>query len=259
MTGIQPAAAAAKASTAYFLFIVLFPISIVSIYIQDKLLQSYHHSRSSASTSSINFGVITTRQKNRPSASSTSSRKLSRLLAADETNNEILYPKDSIGSAKILLAAAQTTPRPIPDSNIDHHIERARCTRYKLNYTPNKTNTRRRIFWGSPVADDSWHILSIQAIETYGVFHTVAFVESNRTSMADERQLRFDNGSLNKGILMGGMFGEDTRVGVDYYVNEDVGEGVDTLVSLERGELEFSRQSFSYYDLLMHILHVLMI
>lgn len=199
---------------------------------QEKLLQSHNHDRirhrlQTAYTSSMAFTVRTRRKY--ANVSTSSSRKLS--LSA---TGEILYPKDA-KSAKILLAAAQNTPRPIPDSIIDHDVERARCTRYKLNYTPNNNNKRRRIFWGANIADDSWNVISVQALETYGIFHTAAFVESNRT-MANERKLRFADGSLNKQVLMGGMFGEDTKVSVDYYVNEDVGEGVDTLVSLERGE-----------------------
>ena len=65
----------------------------------------------------------------------------------------------------------------------------------------------------------------------HGLFDTVAFVESNRTSMGNPRSLRFDEGSENKSTLMQ-LFGMETRVTVDYYVNED--EGPDQLVSLER-------------------------
>jgi len=165
---------------------------------------------------------------------------------------------DAKGSAKIILKAAQIQ-RPIYDDIIDHDdVERARCARYKLDYTlpsssqhsnnstsssssnftttNNNNNTqrnkqRRRIFWGAMIADDSWHTIATQAMETYGIFHTVAFVESNRTQMANARKLRFGEGSANKRILTeGGMFGIDTSVTVDYYINEDTTK----LVGLER-------------------------
>eukprot|EP00957_Ditylum_brightwellii_P108601 8282963-Ditylum_brightwellii.AAC.1 len=54
---------------------------------------------------------------------------------------------------------------------------------------------RRRIFVGSLIADDSWHVIAANVLETYGIFHSVTFVESNRTQSFQKRELRFTPGS----------------------------------------------------------------
>jgi hypothetical protein len=92
----------------------------------------------------------------------------------DNVKVDLLYA-DAEGSAKILLKEAQT-PRSIPDDVIDPDIEEERCKRYRLKYSGRKK--RRRIFYGSNICDDSWHVLSAHAIEFYGIFHTVVFSES---------------------------------------------------------------------------------
>ena len=94
-------------------------------------------------------------------------------LSTDDPST-IIYA-DAEGSARTLLKEAQT-PRSIPDDIIDPAIEEARCERYNLKYSGRKE--RRRIFYGSTIADDSWHIVSITAMENYGIFHSVALVES---------------------------------------------------------------------------------
>mmetsp|Transcript_10235 Transcript_10235/g.22765 ORF Transcript_10235/g.22765 Transcript_10235/m.22765 type:complete len:441 (-) Transcript_10235:228-1550(-) len=132
-------------------------------------------------------------------------------------NQSILFA-DAEGSAKLLLRAAQT-PRHILDEPLDEQIEAERCKRYNLNYTGRQI--RRRVFYGSLIADDSWHPISISALENYGIFHSASFVESNRTQMLYERELRFDPFSERLKVLKSGMFGPSTRVTVDYYVNEN--------------------------------------
>jgi hypothetical protein len=77
------------------------------------------------------------------------------------------------------------------------------------------------------------HILSTQGIEMYGLFDTVAFVESNHTSMRNPRSLRFDEGSENKNTLMQ-LFGVETRVTVDYYANSLEQEHAQCALILER-------------------------
>lgn len=124
---------------------------------------------------------------------------------------------DAEGSALILLKAA-TEHRPVFDEAIDEDVERLRCKRYKLDYDGRRE--RRRIFWGSLIADDSWHTIGVVAMEGYGIFHTVAFVESNRTQTFDKRTLRFSSGSEGLKLLQGGMFGPNSKVTVDQYVNE---------------------------------------
>ena len=92
----------------------------------------------------------------------------------DSSNAKILYA-DAEGSARYLVKEAQT-PRAIPDDVINAAIEAERCKRYGLTYSGRMQ--RRRVFYGGNIADDSWHIIGLTALENYGVFHTVVFSES---------------------------------------------------------------------------------
>ncbi|KAL7502618.1 hypothetical protein ACHAXN_000552 [Cyclotella atomus] len=132
-------------------------------------------------------------------------------------NNSIKVNVDAEQSALILLTAAQTD-RPVFDEYVDPTTESERCKRYGLNYT-GKT-TRRRVFFGSLIADDSWATIAISAIENYGILHTVAFVESNRTQTFHARNIRFGEGTENMKLIKK-LYGPQTTVHVDYYVNED--------------------------------------
>lgn len=193
---------------------ILLTASLVSIHQQEHLLQ--HHALQH-SPLSHQHRKHTQRKRTKNKIRSTQQQ------TSSQANIEQ-------SSSSILLKTALNTPRPIPDLQIKHDNERERCSRYGLTYTPG--TPRRKIYWGASIADDTWHIIATQAIEQYGLFDTVAFVESNRTSMGNPRSLRFDDGSDNKKQLMN-MFGEDVRVSVDYYINEDEGQS-DQLVSLER-------------------------
>jgi hypothetical protein len=44
----------------------------------------------------------------------------------------------------------------------------------------NRTS-RRRVFMGALIADDPWDTLMAIAAEAYGIYQTVAFIESNTT------------------------------------------------------------------------------
>ena len=106
----------------------------------------------------------------------------------------------------------------------NHTEEQERCKRYGFNYAPAMiSNRRRRIFFGGPIADDSWHALGVHAAEAYGLYHTAVFVDSNTTHTMTPRNTRFSEGSLNSEMLTkSGMFGPTTNVTVDYYVDEPV-------------------------------------
>ncbi|KAL7475554.1 hypothetical protein ACHAW6_001465 [Cyclotella cf. meneghiniana] len=200
----------------HFTFVAtFFCISLVSIYQQEQLLQ-----RDSSSWS------IDTHHRQRKLDTH---HATIHATETERTSTSIWHDEPPSSSSSILLRAALNTPRPIPDAPINHTVERQRCARYGLTYTPR--TARRRIFWGASIADDTWHIIAAQALETYGLFHTVAFVESNRTSMGNPRHLRFDEGTRNKQRLIT-IFGQQATVSVDYYVNED--DGPNQLVSLER-------------------------
>jgi hypothetical protein len=107
---------------------------------------------------------------------------------------------------------------PIQDMEAEH----TRCRRYGFDYYTNVTErrrTRRRVFWGGLIADDSWHTIAAHAAETYGLYHTVAFVESNTTLKMTQRDLRFPPHSLHRNVLHSGIFGPNSKVTVDLYVD----------------------------------------
>ena len=120
--------------------------------------------------------------------------------------------------ANLLEAAHAAASAPVFDEALNVTAEGERCGRYNLPYTGR--TERRRIFYGSLIADDSWHAVLFTALEGYGVYHSAAFVESNRTQMNIPRRLRFPEGSDNLRLLQSGIFGPSTNVTVDYYVNE---------------------------------------
>ena len=94
--------------------------------------------------------------------------------AGQEHSYQPIYA-DAQGSVKRLLQEAQR-PRPIFDEIVNVTVEEERCKRYGLTYSGRRE--RRRIFYGGNIADDSWHIIGLGALENYGVFHTVVFSES---------------------------------------------------------------------------------
>jgi len=120
--------------------------------------------------------------------------------------------------------------------------ERQRCDRYSFEYNPtlqfepeddrnnnnNNNNNhnmtrrgrrrrqRRRIFYGSSIADDSFFLLQTMATESYNLYHTVSFVESNMTHTRSPRTLRFPPQSPQTTVLQS-MFGSKTKVSIEYY------------------------------------------
>ncbi len=71
----------------------------------------------------------------------------------------------------------------------------------------------------SLIVDDPWHVIAVHAAEAYGLYHTVALVESNTTQTMTKRETRFDEGSLNFNILKSGIFGPRTDVYVDFRID----------------------------------------
>mmetsp|Transcript_12911 Transcript_12911/g.27876 ORF Transcript_12911/g.27876 Transcript_12911/m.27876 type:complete len:867 (+) Transcript_12911:75-2675(+) len=155
---------------------------------------------------------------NEPAQKSSPSRSFSTPLLDSFLEEE---PDDSIreeftDSIKILLSEA-LKPRPVWDDDIDPGTEEERCERYGFKYDPTVRSTRRRVFWGTMIADESWHTIGIHSMESYGIFHTAALVESSMTHNLDNRTMRFLPGSTNLKLLQSGMFGPETAVHVDYY------------------------------------------
>ena len=111
-------------------------------------------------------------------------------------------------SLSILLEAVRQVNRPTPDGlmckdnhNIDQVMTMDMCNNFKCGLTDNclsfnttDKNRRikpRRIFAGGLIADDSWHVIGASALETFGIFHSISFVESNRTQSHQPRSVRF--------------------------------------------------------------------
>ena len=131
------------------------------------------------------------------------------------------------GSLSLLMEQVQKVPRLIPDDgSIDQVTEKARCQRfgYPFVYNPQRTE-RRRIFAGGLLADDSWHALGANALETYAVYHSVTFIESNVTQSGKPRPMRFTSGTRDFKILQSGIYGPSTIVHVDnYFVHDREGD-----------------------------------
>ena len=146
-------------------------------------------------------------------------------LDYDEHRSNILLPPD-IGRAGSFLLENALRPRPVWDEAIDPVVEHERCKQYFPDNNDNKglytaNQKRRRIFLGSLIADDSWHTLAAIAMESYGIYTAVVFVESNRTQTGDARTLRFVNGTVDHQVLAeSNLFGPNTAVHMDQFFFE---------------------------------------
>ena len=101
----------------------------------------------------------------------------------------------------------------------DSVAERERCQRFGFEYAGRKT--RRRIFFGGLIADDSWHPIAVHAAEAYKLYYSVSFIESSATLSTDNtqsRKIRFTPDSVDFRVLSG-IFGPSTKVTVDLYAD----------------------------------------
>jgi hypothetical protein len=109
------------------------------------------------------------------------------------------------------------------DAVILHSVESARCQRYGFTYHQNRT-TRRRVYAGGMIADDSWHTLAVHAVEMYDLYAHLVFVESNRTHIYVPRTMRFlPNSPAHTLLTKSNLFGPSTAVTVDYYMVNEMG------------------------------------
>ena len=151
-------------------------------------------------------------------------------------DGEFTYDGDlplDVGETGQMLLMNALQKRPIWDEELVPQLERERCERYFVyqNYDSNKTTykgiQRRRVFMGSLIADDSWHTLATIAMETYGIYTAVAFVESNRTQTGKPRKSRFVKGTLDHNLLLeSNLFGPETEVLMEHFVHEEEVEGL---------------------------------
>jgi hypothetical protein len=94
----------------------------------------------------------------------------------------------------------------------------ARCA--AVGVEPQNELTPRRIFFGSMLADENMDVIKVMAIETHGIYEVMALVESNTTYMGTPRKLRF-RGTPEADLLQhSNMFGNQTRVIVDYWLED---------------------------------------
>ena len=98
---------------------------------------------------------------------------------------------------------------------IDADDETARCARYNWRpctampancaFRPNQR--MRRIYFGSLIADETKELMRIHAAEAYGVYHTVALVESDISQSGLPRKPHFSPWSIANGL-----FGDVTAI-----------------------------------------------
>ncbi|KAI2502662.1 hypothetical protein MHU86_11787 [Fragilaria crotonensis] len=100
-------------------------------------------------------------------------------------------------------------------ARIDDETAEARCDRYDLK--PYDGHPR-RIFFGTMIADDHWETMLIHAIEVYDIYHVAVFVESNTTHMATPRKLRFKDSLEGDLLVRSEMFGPNTNVYLDLWL-----------------------------------------
>jgi Glycosyltransferase family 17 len=127
---------------------------------------------------------------------------------------------DGLSGSLLLLLSAALTERKDHDDDFAPRTVQQRCTRYNLTVS-NRTKPR-RIFAGSLIADDSWHVLAATAMEYRDLLHTIVFVETNTTLSGTPRTLRFTPGSERYRLLTDKrLWGETTSVHVDLFVTTD--------------------------------------
>lgn len=103
-------------------------------------------------------------------------------------------------------------------NTIDSKSPEERCAAFGV--PPHTEPSPRRIFFGSMLADENMDVLKINAVEVYGIYEVVVFVESNTTHMATPRTMRFRNTPEADRLQYSEMFGNQTRVIVDYWLED---------------------------------------
>ena len=104
-------------------------------------------------------------------------------------------------------------------ARIDNESAKIRCDRYGLKPLEDGVPPR-RIFFGTMVADESWQVHVIHAIEVYGIYHVAVFAESNTTHVASPRPLRYKDSNEGDLLTQSGMFGPSTKVYIDYWLED---------------------------------------
>ena len=102
-------------------------------------------------------------------------------------------------------------------TKVDSYDPSDRCRRYGFTYNGSRPLKKRRIFYGSLIADEPWETVEIVSTEARGVFAGAVFVESNRTQNLTPRPFR----RLRHGRTLQKLF-DSEQVQVRTYVNDDM-------------------------------------
>mmetsp|Transcript_16285 Transcript_16285/g.33539 ORF Transcript_16285/g.33539 Transcript_16285/m.33539 type:complete len:571 (-) Transcript_16285:70-1782(-) len=97
----------------------------------------------------------------------------------------------------------------------------AQCARYGVEPLGDKQKqSKRRIFFGSMLANENTEVLVAHAVEVYNKYDVVALVESNTTHSAAARTMNYGPGSMPARTLMESEFfgnADTTKVLIDYW------------------------------------------
>lgn len=123
------------------------------------------------------------------------------------------------------------------DETIDIQKEKQRCASYNFdfpNYNDETPLKRRRIFMGALIATDSMEVLRAVSTEAHNIYHTVSYVESNSApDVGVPRKWRYldkRNGSSTSLRRLYQLFGNQTKVSVDYYITNRTENPSDTML-----------------------------
>lgn len=108
---------------------------------------------------------------------------------------------------------------------IDYNItDEYRCQQYGINVLPLHERNKKRIFFGSMLANENSDIIKAHAIEVYNMYHVISFVESNTTHFNTPRPMNYYplESKNAKEIQESELFGtsQKTNVFIDYWLED---------------------------------------
>ena len=107
---------------------------------------------------------------------------------------------------------------------IDRGMDDAqRCAQYGVGVLAEHQKHKRRIFFGSMLADENPEVIEAHAIEVFDKYDVIAFVESNTTHSGVPRAMKYGPGSMAaRRLEESELFGKPnkTKVIVDYWLED---------------------------------------
>ncbi len=125
----------------------------------------------------------------------------------------VAYPHD--GFPKGILSNATVARLRELQRAVDDQDHTERCRRFGFFYNSSAPK-RRRIFYGSNIADEPWELLEIVAAEAFGIFEGMVYVEANRSHHFSPRPFKRLNHVESLRLLFGAR-----QVEVRAFVNEE--------------------------------------